>query len=104
MTPKIVVSLHLIILLLNLVFGRQISKLLKGDADAIKWARLEVNALKAPESVLDEEACPPSIIQSHLNLALLDVEDDSLSLCSVDQNVSLEDYLRGRWSRSSSFD
>jgi hypothetical protein len=25
-------------------------------------------------------------------------------LYSVDQNVSLEDYLRGRWSRSSSFD
>lgn len=83
--------------------GPQISKLLQGDADVIKWARLEVNALEAPE-MLDDEACPPSNLQSHLNLALLDVEDDSLSMCSVDQNVSLEDYLRGRWSRSSSFD
>ncbi|KAI4307226.1 hypothetical protein L6164_030436 [Bauhinia variegata] len=80
-----------------------ISQLLRGDADAIKWARLEVNASEAPE-IVDDEACPPSNLQSHLNLALLDVEDDSLSLCSIVQNVSLEDYLRGRWSRSSSFD
>ncbi|OIW04513.1 hypothetical protein TanjilG_13895 [Lupinus angustifolius] len=80
-----------------------ISKLLQGDADVIKWARLEVSALVAPE-MLDDETCPASNLQSHLNLALLDVEDDSLSMCSIDQNVSLEDYLRGRWSRSSSFD
>ncbi|TKY56099.1 Receptor cytosolic serine/threonine-protein kinase RBK2 [Spatholobus suberectus] len=82
-----------------------ISKLLGGDADVMKWARLEVNALEAPE-MFDDETCPPSILllQSHLNLALLDVEDDSLSMCSVEQHVSLEDYLRGRWSRSSSFD
>jgi hypothetical protein len=83
--------------------GLQISKVLKGDADVIKRARVEINASKASE-LLDEEACPPSNLQSHLNLALLDVEDDTLSLYSVDQNVSLEDYLRGRWSRSSSFD
>ncbi|XP_027355790.1 probable serine/threonine-protein kinase PBL5 isoform X2 [Abrus precatorius] len=80
-----------------------ISKLLQGDADAIKWARLEVNALEAQE-MLDDEACPPSNLQSHLNLALLDVEDDSLSMCSVEQGISLEDYLRSRWSRTSSFD
>ncbi|KAE9595894.1 hypothetical protein Lal_00030666 [Lupinus albus] len=80
-----------------------ISKLLQGDADVIKWARLEVSALVAPE-ILDDETCPASNLQSHLNLAFLDVEDDSLSMCSIDQNVSLEDYLRGRWSRSSSFD
>ncbi|KEH40498.1 putative protein kinase RLK-Pelle-RLCK-VI family [Medicago truncatula] len=80
-----------------------ISKVLKGDAVVIKWAKLEINALKASE-LLDEEACPPSDIQSHLNLALLDVDDDTLSMFSVEQNVSLEDYLRGRWSRSSSFD
>ncbi|KAK7301440.1 hypothetical protein RJT34_12304 [Clitoria ternatea] len=80
-----------------------ISKLLGGDVDVIKRARLEVNASEARE-MLDDEACPPSNLQSHLNLALLDVEDDSLSMCSVEQNVSLEDYLSGRWSRSSSFD
>lgn len=54
--------------------------------------------------MLDGEACPSSNLQSHLNLALLDVEDDSLSLSSIEQSVSLEDYLQGRWSRSSSFD
>ncbi|KAK2453353.1 kinase with adenine nucleotide alpha hydrolase domain-containing protein [Trifolium repens] len=80
-----------------------ISKVLKGDADVIKRARVEINALKTSE-LLDEDACPPSNLQSHLNLALLDVDDDTHSLYSVDQNVSLEDYLRGRWSRSSSFD
>ncbi|XP_057729038.1 protein kinase STUNTED [Arachis stenosperma] len=80
-----------------------ISKLLHGDADVIKWAKSEINARKAPE-MLEDEACPPSNLQSHLNLALLDVEDDLLSMCSVEQHVSLEDYLRGRWSRSSSFD
>lgn len=83
--------------------GPQVSKLLQGDIDAIKWARLEVNALEAHE-MLDDEVCPPSNIQSHLNLALLDVDDDSLSMYSVEQSVSLEDYLRGRWSRASSFD
>lgn len=80
-----------------------ITKLLQGDADVIEWARLEVNASKALETH-DDEACPPSNLQSHLNLAFLDMEDDSLSMCSIEQNVSLEDYLRGRWSRSSSFD
>nr|KYP70003.1 Serine/threonine-protein kinase PBS1 [Cajanus cajan] len=80
-----------------------ISKLLQGDADAIKWARVEVNALDASD-MLDDEACPPSNMQSHLNLALLDVEDDSVSICSVEQGLTLEDYLRGRWSRESSFD
>lgn len=52
----------------------------------------------------DDEAFPQSNLQSHLNLALLDVEEDSLSLSSIEQSVSLEDYLQGRWSRSSSFD
>ncbi|KAK7351088.1 hypothetical protein VNO77_10267 [Canavalia gladiata] len=80
-----------------------ISKLLQGDVDAIKWARLEVNAMEAPE-MLEDEACPSSNLQSHLSLALLDVEDDSLSMCTVEQGLTLEDYLRGRWSRSSSFD
>lgn len=59
---------------------------------------------EAAEDTVDDEACPRSNIQSHLNLALLDVEDDSLSMSSIEQNVSLEDYLQGRWSRSSSFD
>ncbi|KAE9603951.1 putative protein kinase RLK-Pelle-RLCK-VI family [Lupinus albus] len=80
-----------------------ILKILQGDTDVIKRARLEVDdASEAPE-MLDVEACAPSNLQSYLNLALLDVEDDSLSMCSVEQNVWLEEYLRSRWSCRSSF-
>lgn len=78
-------------------------KLLQGDIDVTKWARLQVNASEGSD-ILDDESCPRSNLQSHLNLALLDVEDDSLSISSIEQSVSLEDYLQGRWSRSSSFD
>jgi len=71
----------------------------------MKWARLEVNnALDAAETV-DDEACPPSNnLQSHINVALGDVVDDSVSMCSVEQGLTLEEYLRGRCSRASSFD
>ncbi|KAK9271436.1 hypothetical protein L1049_027027 [Liquidambar formosana] len=81
-----------------------ILKLLQGDANVNMWARLQVNALEESD-MLDDEAFPRSNLQSHLNLALLDVEDDSLlSMSSIEPRVSLEDYLQGRWSRSSSFD
>lgn len=79
-----------------------VSKLLNGDCEVTQWAKLEVNALEQPDA-LDGEACARSHLQSHLNLALLDV-DDALSISSAEQTVSLEDYLKGRWSRSSSFD
>ncbi|KAG8378218.1 hypothetical protein BUALT_Bualt08G0114900 [Buddleja alternifolia] len=89
-------------------------KLLRGDPEVTKWARLQVNASEGSEirqeaialeglDVLEDETFSQSNIQSHLNLAMLGVED-SLSLSSIEQSVSLEDYLRGRWSRSSSFD
>ncbi|KAA8538397.1 hypothetical protein F0562_028057 [Nyssa sinensis] len=78
-------------------------KLLHGDAEVTKWARLQVNACEGSD-MLDDDAFPRSNLQSYLNLALLDVEEDSLSMSSIEQSVSLEDYLRGRWSRSSSFD
>ncbi|KAK1407677.1 hypothetical protein QVD17_39299 [Tagetes erecta] len=76
-----------------------ILKVLHGDVEVTKWARLEVGS-DARVQVSEEE----SNIRSHLNLALLDVEDSSLSMSSIEESVSLEDYLRGRWSRSSSFD
>ncbi|PON86233.1 Serine/threonine protein kinase [Trema orientale] len=78
-------------------------KLLQGDEEVTRWARQQVNASEDQEEALDEEPLPNNI-QSHLNLALLDVEDDSLSTSSGEQSISLEDYLKGRWSRSSSFD
>ncbi|KAJ8444417.1 hypothetical protein Cgig2_005939 [Carnegiea gigantea] len=80
-----------------------ILKLLQGDPDVMKWAQLQVNASESGNE-LDEDGLPRSDIQSHLSLALLDVEDDSLSVSSIEQHMSLEEYFRGRWSRSSSFD
>ncbi|KAL6962247.1 hypothetical protein U1Q18_037203 [Sarracenia purpurea var. burkii] len=79
-------------------------KLLRGDSEIIKWAKLQVHALEGTGMPDDDEASPRSDLQSHLNLALLGVEEDSLSMSSIDQSISLEDYLQGRWSRSSSFD
>lgn len=80
----------------------QILKLLRGDEEVTRWAEQEVCAPETHDG-FDEELFPTNI-QSHLNLALLDLEDDAVSICSTEQCVSLEDYLRGRWSRSSSFD
>ncbi|PKI34175.1 hypothetical protein CRG98_045454 [Punica granatum] len=81
-----------------------ILKLLQGDEEAIKWAREQISSSSELDG-LDGEDSPVSTIQCHLNLALQDLEDDSLSTSSTEQSISLlEDYMRGRWSRSSSFD
>lgn len=80
-----------------------ILKLLHGDEEVAGWAEQEVNAPQEQDG-FDEEQVPTTNIQSHLNLALLDLEDDTVSITSTEQSVSLEDYLQGRWSRSSSFD
>ncbi|WOL17870.1 putative receptor-like serine/threonine-protein kinase [Canna indica] len=84
-------------------------KLLLGDDDTLQWARLEVNS--CPDVLHDEVSSRESDIRNHLNLALLDVEDDSISTSSTDGTIeshagssSVEDYLQLRWSRSSSFD
>uniref|UniRef100_A0A6N2KUS1 Protein kinase domain-containing protein n=1 Tax=Salix viminalis TaxID=40686 RepID=A0A6N2KUS1_SALVM len=76
-------------------------KLLQGDEEVKEWARHQVCASEEYDA-MDGETFPINI-QSHLNLALLDVEDDSLSISSTEQGVSIEDYLQGRWSRTSSF-
>ncbi|KAL5755407.1 hypothetical protein ACOSP7_023627 [Xanthoceras sorbifolium] len=78
-------------------------KVLQGDEEATNWARQEVSA---PEEfdIIDGEPTPTNF-QCHLNLALLDLEGDSLcTSSSTEQLVSVEDYLQGRWSRTSSFD
>ncbi|KAG2313472.1 hypothetical protein Bca52824_025029 [Brassica carinata] len=80
-------------------------KLLKGDEDTLKWAMQQVSSSYADEAeMLEDEQSQRSDLQSHLNLALLDVEDDSISMGSFEQGVSVEEYLKGRTSRSSSFD
>jgi len=89
---------------LTLCYDSQILKLLQGDAEVTSWAKQQINSYPVDFDALDGETSPVDI-QSHLNVALLDiVEDDSVSVCSTEQNISLEDYLKGRWSRSSSFD
>lgn len=77
-------------------------KLLQGDEEATNWVKEQVSASEELDSI-DGEASPTSI-QSHLNLALLDLDDDSVSAGSTQQIISVEDYLQGRWSRTSSFD
>lgn len=52
---------------------------------------------------MSDEELYPTNIKSHLNLALLDLEDDSVSASSDEQSLEIEDYLQKRWSRSSSF-
>ena len=85
-------------------------KLLAGDGDAVRWARSQVGVPGDD----DHDGCGVATspdkkdIESYTNLALRDViDDDASSVGSPDfigANMSLEEYLKGRWSRSSSFD
>lgn len=78
-----------------ILLGLQVLKLLQGDEEAVRWANQQVSAPEEQEEVVDGEPLP-SNIQSHLNLALQDMDDDSLSICSSEQSIiSIEDYLRG---------
>ncbi|CAL9121942.1 unnamed protein product [Musa textilis] len=83
-------------------------RLLQGDDDdVLRWARSQVSTSEESDGLDDEAAMfqSNSNIQSHINLALQDVDDDSMSISSTERpNMSWEEYLRGRWSRSSSFD
>ncbi|CAA0808936.1 Protein kinase protein with adenine nucleotide alpha hydrolases-like domain [Striga hermonthica] len=76
-------------------------KLLQRDQEAVNWARQEIRGSDELNGVHGEESTTK--VQYFLNLALLDLEDDSASVSSTEQNISVEDYLRGRWSHSSSF-
>ncbi|KAJ9189563.1 hypothetical protein P3X46_000838 [Hevea brasiliensis] len=83
-------------------------KLLRGDKDAVKWANIQNEYLKDIENQEenDDEVYPNSSAELHLNLALLDLDDDSISSSSFEQgnnNLSMEEYLKERWSRSSRF-
>ncbi|GER37708.1 kinase family protein [Striga asiatica] len=72
-----------------------ILRLLQGDVDVVNWARLQVNACEGSQIELDDENFSKSNLQSHLNLALLGVDGDSASTSSIEQTISLEDYLEG---------
>ncbi|KAL6641786.1 hypothetical protein ACP70R_019967 [Stipagrostis hirtigluma subsp. patula] len=84
-------------------------KLLAGDGDALKWARSEVGVSGDDDDESSVLTSPEkNDIQSYINLALLDgIDDDAASVGSFDfvgANMPLEEYMKGRWSRSSSFD
>ncbi|OEL16216.1 Proline-rich receptor-like protein kinase PERK13 [Dichanthelium oligosanthes] len=86
-------------------------KLLAGDGDAVSWAKSQVGV---PGDNDRHDECgvvtspDKNDIQSYINLALRDIiDDDASSVGSADfigANMSLEEYLKGRWSRSSSFE
>ncbi|KAF3334171.1 putative receptor-like serine/threonine-protein kinase [Carex littledalei] len=86
-------------------------KLLQGDKDMLRWARSQISGVSTEYGAEDNEitGIRDSKIQSYINLAFLDLDDDSTSVGSVETpnfitaNTSLEEYLKGRWSRSSSF-
>ncbi|KAL6565490.1 hypothetical protein OROHE_004545 [Orobanche hederae] len=76
-------------------------KLLQGDKEVIEWARQEVNSWEDFNAINGDQST--NNIQSLINLALLNLEDDATSISSTEHNISVEDYLGGRWSCSSSF-
>ncbi|GAB2277296.1 hypothetical protein Dimus_012004 [Dionaea muscipula] len=82
-------------------------KLLRGDVEVTNWAKQQIinGSTTVDINTLDGETLPNDV-QSLLNMAFLDIEDDALSVSSPEQNnisISLEEYLQGRWSRSPSF-
>ena len=93
----------------------QILKLLKGDEDVEKWAsptrdyrqRESEKRDDDDDNNDDDEVYPNSSAELHLGVAFNGVDDDSTSFSSStdrSNTLSLEDYFKGRWSRSSSFD
>lgn len=54
----------------------------------------------------DDEVYPESSVESHLSLALLDLDEESTSFSSTEQSSSRsrDEYRKGRWSRSLSLD
>lgn len=66
-------------------------KVLQGDEEVTRWAKQLVRTSEEVDA-LDEEAFY-SNIKSHVNVALLELEDDLFSISSSDKSVLLEDYL-----------
>ncbi|GAB2219466.1 hypothetical protein Droror1_Dr00007102 [Drosera rotundifolia] len=87
---------------------KQILKLLEGKETIEDWMKSSVHQQEEKENLdgNDDEVYTSANTKSHLSMAFLDVDDDFTSCSSLDQNgrPSLEEYLKGRWSRSSSFD
>ncbi|KAL6621238.1 hypothetical protein ACP70R_033670 [Stipagrostis hirtigluma subsp. patula] len=72
-----------------------IMKLLQGDDETIHWARSQVTT--SFDGSDEEAAAPDSNMQSHLNLALLGIDDDTLSHCSSTERT-VDTSADGYWS------
>ncbi|XP_062148719.1 protein kinase STUNTED isoform X2 [Alnus glutinosa] len=68
-----------------------ILKVLQGDEEVTRWAKQLVRTSEEVDA-LDGEAFYTNI-KSHLNVALLELEDDSVCISSSEKSVLLEDYL-----------
>jgi len=92
----------------------RILKLLQGEDDITDWAWCQKEMIKDMDTSDEDDIVENQgghDIQTHLTLAMLGVDNDSVSLSSMDHSVgilqansSLEDYLQCRCSTSSSFD
>ncbi|XVE93853.1 hypothetical protein REPUB_Repub01dG0230600 [Reevesia pubescens] len=82
----------------------EILELLRGEKAVEKWAETQ-NENTENQDHNDDEVYPNSRAELHLSLAMLDIDDDSTSFSSMEQssNLSMEEFLKERWSRSSSF-
>ncbi|KAL4385303.1 hypothetical protein GQ457_15G016190 [Hibiscus cannabinus] len=83
----------------------EVLELLRGEKAIEKcWATQNENK-ESQEYNTDDEVYPNSRADLHLSLAMLDVDDDSTSFSSMEQrsNISIEEYLKERWSPSSNF-
>ncbi|KAG8503739.1 hypothetical protein CXB51_001736 [Gossypium anomalum] len=84
---------------------RQILELLRGEKEVEKWGETPNEEMESQEQHDDDEVYPSSRPELHLSVAMLDVDDDCTSFSSMEQssNFSTDEYLKERWSRSSSF-
>ncbi|KAK4757188.1 hypothetical protein SAY87_007315 [Trapa incisa] len=83
----------------------QILKLLLGECDMDAIANSDNACLQRSENADDDEVYPESCAASHLGIALLDICDDFTSFSSLEQqsnSMSMEEYIKGRMSRSPS--
>ncbi|PKA57118.1 Receptor-like cytosolic serine/threonine-protein kinase RBK1 [Apostasia shenzhenica] len=83
-------------------------ELLRGDDEAVKWAKLEFSSSVVSDGFDEEVTVTNSNIQSHINLALLGIDEDVSSTSSISQSVDFTTSNSSsegeRWSRSLSFD
>ncbi|KAF7144263.1 hypothetical protein RHSIM_Rhsim05G0058100 [Rhododendron simsii] len=87
---------------------RQILNILKGYKDVEEFVKSKFQDRRSTENEenTDDEVYPHSSTESHLTLALLDMEDTSTSYSSGEPSSGTpsEEYLKGRRIRSSSLD